>query len=151
MSSPPCAYHVWLADGYRNRSYRELALDDGRARALQDASNKARNARRSISQELQRVEGASEESPRASRYAPLKESVRRATSRFLVRLTFCAHRGGVDEFLYYVQPPALSEATVKLSWSRGAWLFWAFVLVQLGFCLAMYRYVSTHALSRPRN
>ena len=77
-----------LTDEDRNRSYRELALDSGRARALQDASNKARDARRTISQELQRMEGASADGSRASRYAPLKESMRRATSRLLVRPTF---------------------------------------------------------------
>ena len=86
MSSPPCAYHVWLADGYRNRSYRELALDDGRARALQDASDKARNARRTISQELQRMEGTSAEGPRASRYAPLKENMRRGVDLSTISL-----------------------------------------------------------------
>ena len=84
-----------VTNGYRNRSYRGLALDDGRARALQDASDKARNARRTISQELQRMEGTSAEGPRASRYAPLKENMRRATSRFLVCPSILTHRSSV--------------------------------------------------------
>ncbi|KAH9911633.1 uncharacterized protein B0H18DRAFT_1128392 [Fomitopsis serialis] len=100
----------------KDRSCRERAVDDGRARTLEDASSKARSMRRTISQTLQRVEDAAE-SVRTSRYAPLRESMRRSTSRFL--------------------PSAMSETGVKLSWSRGTWLFWAFVLIQLGFCLVI--------------
>ncbi|KZT67203.1 hypothetical protein DAEQUDRAFT_729443 [Daedalea quercina L-15889] len=33
----------------------------------------------------------------------------------------------------------MSEARVKLPWSRGAWLFWVLVLIQLGLCVIMYR------------
>ncbi|KAH9830856.1 uncharacterized protein C8Q71DRAFT_325252 [Rhodofomes roseus] len=111
----------------KDRSCLERALDDGRARSLEDASNKARNLRRSISQTLQRVEGAgtSADSSRTSKYAALKENMRRSTSRFL--------------------PSAMSETTVKSAWSRGAWLFWAFVLIQLGFCLVMYRLANMRA------